>query len=370
MDRTDADRARQPHVSSLFAPVNTVGLNIRSQDPGYPGHQGYLSHEGEERRQQSSGSASMSASKDDVSSSNPNTPLATPPAAGPGPGDSRQIPTSAATAEGLLPPRRKRNRPAKSCLQCRQRKIKCDQQHPCGSCLRSKYDNCAYTQRFDRSAWPPPGLSPASSPAPQVAPGPHQQQHHQQQPLPVPGAHHGPQYQQPQQHHSSSQTTFGNGYRADSNVDSSHHAYSRSPGTGAAASVPTPATYPSPSSIVNSNANPHGQGTGPDVVSRLEGIIQQLQQQLAQQRKGGDSLGGDHTVVGHVAGQLGESATSSVRGVLSKSRYFGQSHCLNSIKFVSLVLSSYYIFHLPRLRMNLDGILADICLVPTDHRRG
>lgn len=33
---------------------------------------------------------------------------------------------------------RKRRRPAKSCEQCRQRKIRCDLENPCGSCVRSR----------------------------------------------------------------------------------------------------------------------------------------------------------------------------------------------------------------------------------------
>ncbi|KAH8912406.1 hypothetical protein BR93DRAFT_872536 [Coniochaeta sp. PMI_546] len=287
---------------------------------------------------------------DDTGSSNPNTPVATPPSAGHGPGlgpgpEDRLLSAAASstTAEGLLPPRRKRNRPAKSCLQCRQRKIKCDQKHPCGSCLRSKFDNCAYAQRQTRT-WPPGALSPASSPAPQSSQGPqHDQQHHQQQQPLIPSGHHSTQYhhfhphphppQQAQQHLPLPRTTFGNGSRGDIDVDS-HHAYAPTPGPSVPASLPTPVTYPSPNSIVT---NHNTQATGPDVVSRLEGIIQQLQQQLAQQTKGRDSSAGDRKVDGSGSGQLGEPVTANVRGVLSKSRYFGQSHCLNSIRFFPLI---------------------------------
>jgi hypothetical protein len=337
MDRTEADRGQPPGGSS-FAPVNTIGLSFPPQDRGHQGYQGQQGYLGQER-QHRPGVGSIGNSMDDTGSSNANTPIATPPSAGlgPAPGD-RQLSAAAssATAEGLLPPRRKRNRPAKSCLQCRQRKIKCDQKHPCGSCVRSKFDNCAYAQRQTRT-WPPGALSPASPPAPQLSQGPHHDHdHRQQQPLPAPIGHHGTQYnrphglQQPHQHLSLPRTTVGSGYGEDANVDS-HYAYARSPGTSAAASLPTPATYPSPNSNVNNTA---GQATGPDVVSRLEGIIQQLQQQLAQQSKSHESSVGDRTV-GNISSQLGVPVPSNVQGLMSKSRYFGQSHWMNGIRFVS-----------------------------------
>lgn len=42
----------------------------------------------------------------------------------------------------------KRNRTAQSCVQCRQRKVRCDRGYPCAPCLRSKSSlECAYDRR-------------------------------------------------------------------------------------------------------------------------------------------------------------------------------------------------------------------------------
>jgi Fungal Zn(2)-Cys(6) binuclear cluster domain len=44
------------------------------------------------------------------------------------------------------PPPRKRRRPAKSCEQCRSRKIRCDQEVPCGPCVRARSSLlCSYS---------------------------------------------------------------------------------------------------------------------------------------------------------------------------------------------------------------------------------
>ena len=42
----------------------------------------------------------------------------------------------------------KRNRTAQSCVQCRQRKVRCDRGYPCAPCLRSKNSlECSYDRR-------------------------------------------------------------------------------------------------------------------------------------------------------------------------------------------------------------------------------
>lgn len=287
----------------------------------------------------------MDASTDDTSSSNASTPVATSPSveAGAGAG-AGQTPRAASSGnpEGLLPPRRKRNRPAKSCFQCRQRKIRCDRKYPCGSCIRAKFDNCTYRQPETRS-WPPGGVL---SPAPTAAPHPH---HQVQQPLPAPAAigHHGTQYHPPpppypppqqSQQYLVPPTTFGSSYRGDRDVNS-HDAYAGSSAAGAA-SLPTSSAYPSPHR--NSN-NTNWNGTTRDTVSGLESTIQQLQEQLAQQGtiiqqlqqgKGRDFASNDRSAGGNVSSQVGEVLPAG-RGVMSKSRYFGQSHWMNGLRFVS-----------------------------------
>ncbi|KAE8443029.1 hypothetical protein EG329_002423 [Mollisiaceae sp. DMI_Dod_QoI] len=53
------------------------------------------------------------------------------------------IPESA-PGSSTAPPR-KRRRPALSCEQCRRRKIKCDRNYPCTQCLQSKTAHCSYS---------------------------------------------------------------------------------------------------------------------------------------------------------------------------------------------------------------------------------
>lgn len=62
------------------------------------------------------------------------------------------------SSDSSLP--RKRRRTAKSCEQCRHRKIGCDQAHPCGACRRSRDRlNCTYR---DLATTAPPSVQPES----------------------------------------------------------------------------------------------------------------------------------------------------------------------------------------------------------------
>ncbi|KAK4205017.1 hypothetical protein QBC40DRAFT_65324 [Triangularia verruculosa] len=69
----------------------------------------------------------------------------------------------------LTEPRR-RNRPALSCIQCRTRKIRCDRNEPCASCLKSKIVNCTYEEarrpkpRLWRLSPAPTAAQPDTSP--------------------------------------------------------------------------------------------------------------------------------------------------------------------------------------------------------------
>lgn len=51
---------------------------------------------------------------------------------------------------------KKRRRPAKSCEQCRARKVKCDQRYPCGQCTRARADlSCVYAPEANRNRFRP-----------------------------------------------------------------------------------------------------------------------------------------------------------------------------------------------------------------------
>ncbi|GAB1318491.1 Fungal-specific transcription factor domain-containing protein [Madurella fahalii] len=54
--------------------------------------------------------------------------------------------TPAGTGTIKLTEPRRRNRPALSCIQCRTRKIRCDRNEPCASCMKSKIVNCTYEE--------------------------------------------------------------------------------------------------------------------------------------------------------------------------------------------------------------------------------
>lgn len=71
-------------------------------------------------------------------------------------------------ASGVEPPKKKRLRFAKSCEPCRSRKVRCDQEFPCGPCQRSRDRlTCAYRNPMSR-----PGAFALPVPAPAPGPGP------------------------------------------------------------------------------------------------------------------------------------------------------------------------------------------------------
>ena len=53
-------------------------------------------------------------------------------------------------------PTNKRRRPALSCVECRQKKVRCDRNNPCGRCLQSNSATCTYTTSTVSSAENPP----------------------------------------------------------------------------------------------------------------------------------------------------------------------------------------------------------------------
>lgn len=49
-------------------------------------------------------------------------------------------------ASGDAGPPKKRRRPALACVQCRRRKIRCDQQKPCNNCTKSRITDCTFPE--------------------------------------------------------------------------------------------------------------------------------------------------------------------------------------------------------------------------------
>ncbi|KAB5532513.1 hypothetical protein GE09DRAFT_973231 [Coniochaeta sp. 2T2.1] len=186
-------------------------------------------------------------------------------------------------------PRRRRNRRKKACSMCRERKIKCDQTEPCASCVKAKLQ-CIYSS----SELQPSRATTYYHSAPQRP--------HIQLPLPRIG--------------------IGNGFRNEEpfGIPLAHDGSSA---TRLAASLPTPRTWPSPSSNYGKTGESTGHGKDIDRSARLEGDIAQLQREPGQG--------------GSASGQPGEHAPPTDRGVMSKSRYFGQSHWMNTIRFFPLI---------------------------------
>ena len=50
---------------------------------------------------------------------------------------------------------RKRQRPGLSCLECRQRKVRCNQARPCDQCIKGRRPGCTYDPRSNAAAVPP-----------------------------------------------------------------------------------------------------------------------------------------------------------------------------------------------------------------------
>ncbi|KXX79504.1 Acetamidase regulatory protein [Madurella mycetomatis] len=81
-----------------------------------------------------------------------------------------------------MEPERRRRRPAVSCMLCRRRKIKCDQNTPCGNCTKSKNSTCVYrdppSARHQQQQRLPPRIVSDVSPLTPISltPAPHSRQ--------------------------------------------------------------------------------------------------------------------------------------------------------------------------------------------------
>ncbi|KAL1860662.1 hypothetical protein VTK73DRAFT_7212 [Phialemonium thermophilum] len=208
--------------------------------------------------------------------------------------------------------RRKRNRPALSCIQCRSRKIRCDRNEPCASCVKSKILNCAYEEgrRPKPRVW---GLTP---PRPSV-PG----HVSAEDPFPRPPV-----------------TTAGPAKTEDPYRE---HTYPRYPVPLAASGpvLPTPSSdRAATGSTLNTAAAPTPSSSyvsgGGDAASApsLADRVRQLEQQLSEALKYRDS----HDARSSVST---DAAPSTLQGSLAKTRYFGQSHWMNMTRFFPVIMN-------------------------------
>lgn len=183
--------------------------------------------------------------------------------------------------------RRKRNRPALSCVQCRARKIRCDRNEPCASCVRSKIVNCM----FEEARRPKPRLWNLS---PGPAGGPPQD---------------GSTDRQAQQ-----QQAIGGNHPSAAGLSMFPSLPVLSGRTSETASALTPATHLS------------GETGSP---ASLAERVRQLEEQLSEAMRG-QSLSSDRPRF------VSESKSPDFEGLMAKTRYFGRSHWINVTKYVSL----------------------------------
>ncbi|KAF5523269.1 Transcription factor lepE [Colletotrichum aenigma] len=228
---------------------------------------------------------------------------------------------------------KKRRRPALACEACRRRKVRCDRNLPCGTCVRSKNALCTYTTQATtnntktstlgrkhpdespKHGFPQSGAAALALPEPIL---------YQPQPLPTP-------------RHSAPSSTRA----ADSDDPSPIHI----PGLTASAgehSGPAdfglwqPVIQPRPAPVAavpggsvrdtastpGSNSN-HGSSS---TVNSLVDRVKQLEQQLSDLMVRGDER--DETAA--VESTVMREGLRYSRGCVSKTRFFGQSHWMNA----------------------------------------
>lgn len=184
-----------------------------------------------------------------------------------------------------IPAPRKRRRPALSCEQCRRRKIKCDRTYPCGQCLQSKTASCSYspdTVRASRHVSDGASLPAQSS---SVA---------SQSPVAIPNRARG---------------WLNGSTEHTSSVGVSPNGVSHSEAT-------LPSSWTSPSTG-------HHDEEAPDPKALLD-RIERVERELA------NSTTGSQAFFGCFEGYTAPSLSKGLRGTVSKTRFFGQSHWMYS----------------------------------------
>lgn len=207
-----------------------------------------------------------------------------------------QVEPETAPSNTFGPPaaqRKRRNRPALSCIQCRSRKTRCDRNEPCNACIKSKILNCSYeeSRRPKPKFWPlSPGLTPSSSPTLGQA-GPS-----------GPGSAHLESRAAADDPHRRAVFHFSPGLP----LASATAAPSHSSGTPGQVSASTPSS---------TSTHPHSRGDASADTAALTERVRQLERQLAETLNSGSA----------------EKAprASKLPSVVSKTRYFGASHWMN-----------------------------------------
>ncbi|KAL6412282.1 hypothetical protein AUP68_04666 [Ilyonectria robusta] len=181
-------------------------------------------------------------------------------------------------------PEKKRRRPALSCEQCRRRKIRCDRGLPCVNCIKSKISPCTY--------------APTHIPA------------------------------------SRTRKTLNHAQDVDA-VSASSHVPARSAPVFEI-QKPLPVHNPGPKALSSSvPSSTMGSSSDTSTVDALAARVRELEQKLADSffisRKTEDKL--EHN-------EEQEEAHAPMKGTISKTRFFGQSHWMNGVDMFPSILGA------------------------------
>ncbi|SPO01477.1 uncharacterized protein DNG_04150 [Cephalotrichum gorgonifer] len=182
----------------------------------------------------------------------------------------------------VLEPAKKRRRPALSCEQCRRRKVRCDRGTPCTTCVQSGVRGCSYVA--------PPRPVRAPNPYPQVAIRP---------------------------------TPPGSSTSASPDASSASASASASTGGHPATSSTDPGEWTLGRTLMDKRAETRGDGGAVDVQSLLD-RIRQLEWEV-------------RSAKGPASGDVPPRA-SPLKGIVEKTRYFGQSHWINAVCLFPLLV--------------------------------
>lgn len=202
-------------------------------------------------------------------------------------GDATTKPVSLEEHPLTAKPEKKRRRPALSCEQCRRRKIRCDRGLPCVNCIKSKISPCTY--------------APTHTPA------------------------------------SRTRKIINHAQDFDAHSVSSHVPARSAPVFEI--QRPLPVHHPDPKALSSSvPSSTVGSTSNTSTVDALAARVRELEQKLSDSffisRQTEDKL--EHN-------EEQEEAHAPMKGTISKTRFFGQSHWMNGANMVSfLILTHIY----------------------------
>lgn len=223
-------------------------------------------------------------------------------------------------SESTAPPPRKRRRPALSCVQCRRRKIKCDRNDPCTQCTQSKGSNCTYKDGYP---WPTTSEAHAAEGVASLAP-----------------------FLSPESHDNLSS------YRVASSVSPDRSAIDsngRSQGSNSRTVPLFNGTHSNSTTLYSPSDGSPAEPQPEQNVQLLADRVSKLEQNLNTVSPG--NLDPRWTSFSEIDNQtfFGQSARVTVpelRGSVSKTRLYGQSHWMTSFGYVSNYLS-LLLYHIP-----------------------